>query len=370
MTRAAFLLEQLLGHATHAKNLRRYCETDPGLNPTFIEVPVAGERWKHIRQVQSDIMLRIALDGLVELKRVKRVNDAAFIHTQSAALFCGGMMRSLPTVVSMDATPAQYRRLYHPDLKLPDNLSWKLRLKVKVMQRTDLKRRLLLAAYTNARRLVTWSQWAKDSLSADYGVSGEKVRVVFPGVDTAYYKPDGAQRPGDGVVRLLFVGGDFARKGGQDVLRWARESGAKQPREVHFVTGEKDLADLPPNVFVHNGVTANSPELIRLYQRSDLFVLPTRADAFGIVFLEAMACGLPVVATDIAAVPEMVEDGRTGFLVKPDDFASLAARLDVLVEDAALRREMGERSREHALSKFDQRANYARLVDVVKECAA
>jgi len=82
------------------------------------------------------------------------------------------------------------------------------------------------------------------------------------------------------------------------------------------------------------------------YSRSDVFVMPSRQEGFGIVFVEAMALGKPVIAGDYGGAPEVVRDGTTGFLVDPGDSEALAQRLVQILQDEALRRKMGEAGRE------------------------
>jgi glycosyltransferase involved in cell wall biosynthesis len=83
-------------------------------------------------------------------------------------------------------------------------------------------------------------------------------------------------------------------------------------------------------------------ELAGEYASADVFCLPSVQEAFGIVFAEAMAAGLPVVACRAAAVPEVVDDGRTGLLVTPRRPDEIAAAIERLVRDAGLRKELGE----------------------------
>jgi glycosyltransferase involved in cell wall biosynthesis len=86
-------------------------------------------------------------------------------------------------------------------------------------------------------------------------------------------------------------------------------------------------------------------ELADRYRRAAIFCLPSRQEGFGIVFVEAMACGKPVVAARAAAVPETVVDGETGLLVDPDDPAALAQALFALLSDRDRCRAMGEAGR-------------------------
>ena len=82
-------------------------------------------------------------------------------------------------------------------------------------------------------------------------------------------------------------------------------------------------------------------ELRRFYSEADIFVLPSRYEPFGIVFAEAMSFGLPIVATRVGGIPELVEDGENGFLVTPGDVDSLADAVDKLASNAELRGRFG-----------------------------
>jgi glycosyltransferase involved in cell wall biosynthesis len=194
------------------------------------------------------------------------------------------------------------------------------------------------------------------------------VTSISPGVDTRLFHPDLSLRTQDGTVRALFVGGDFVRKGGDLLLRWAAERRKSPAVELHLVTRDAlpDGAEDRPEVFVHRGLTNNSPELVRLYQQCDLFVLPTRADCYSLVALEAMACGLPVVISNLGGIPDIVAEGETGFLMAPDDYEALSAHLDSLVKDAAMRRKMGEAARARACDRFDSGTGIRTLLAAMK----
>jgi glycosyltransferase involved in cell wall biosynthesis len=100
------------------------------------------------------------------------------------------------------------------------------------------------------------------------------------------------------------------------------------------------------------------------YAGADVFCLPTVQEGFGLVFAEAMVAGLPVVACRAAAVPEVVEDRRTGFLVNPRSPDELAMAMETLLTNPGLRAEMGEAGRRRA-EALDLERVAARFVDAV-----
>jgi glycosyltransferase involved in cell wall biosynthesis len=101
-----------------------------------------------------------------------------------------------------------------------------------------------------------------------------------------------------------------------------------------------------------------------LYRNADLFVLPTRAECFGIAAVEAMASGLPVIFGDVGAARDIVDDGETGWLIEPTAEA-LARALEYALDRREQLPHMGRRAREVAEERFDGARNDARLVDLL-----
>ena len=353
-----FALEYSLGHTTHAQNLKRVLTGDAAVRPTFVDLPFHDTpgRWAHLPGVRSNWSVRASLGAYLGLRGQVGRLDAALFHTQVTSLFSAGLMRRVPSVVSLDATPLQYDALGAFYGHMPSGNA-----RVEAM-----KKRLNQRAFGAARHLVAWSQWAKDSLVADYGVPAGKISVIPPGIDTARWdfpeRSVSAGRP----VQLLFVGGDFVRKGGDTLLDAFRALPESVNAHLHIVTKTEGVGDDLPNVTVHRGVAPNSEPLLRLFAGADLFVFPTRGDCLPLAVMEALAAGLPVVTTAVAALPEAVTHGETGWVVPPDDPAALAAALAALAADPALRRRLGCQARAVAVARFDATANYQRLVETVK----
>jgi glycosyltransferase involved in cell wall biosynthesis len=100
------------------------------------------------------------------------------------------------------------------------------------------------------------------------------------------------------------------------------------------------------------------------YRRGDLFVLPTLSDNTPVTLMEAMACGLPVVATAVGGIPELVVPGATGRLVPPGDVSALAAAIEGLLADRETRRRMGSASRKTAETKFGRQRMVSELEEI------
>jgi glycosyltransferase involved in cell wall biosynthesis len=357
-SRFAFVLEQTLGHVAHTGNLERALVEADWVDGAVLKL--AYEPKGRLGQLPGlrNWSLRASLMARAGLRERLRAGplDAAFIHTQVAALLSVGVMRAVPTVVSLDATPMNFddvgeaygHRRGHP---LAETV------------KTAVNRRALLGAAA----LVTWSRLAADSLAADYGVPAARVHVIPPGVDLARFRPSDEPRA-DGPARVLFVGGDFGRKGGPDLLH-ALEG--LPDAELDVVTGANDVGPVPAGVRcrVHRGLKPGDAELLALYGRADVFALPTRGDCLPQVLAEAAASGLPLVATDTGAIAEVVRDGENGLLVPVGEPAELRRALRRLVERPDLRRAMGRASLDVARREHDAMANHRRIFELMAEVA-
>jgi glycosyltransferase involved in cell wall biosynthesis len=166
------------------------------------------------------------------------------------------------------------------------------------------------------------------------------------------------------------MGGDFSRKGGDDLIAAWRQGRFGERARLDLVTHAPVPSALEADgIHVHTGVDARSPAWRGLWRDADLFVLPTRDEAFGLVFQEAAAAGLPAVGTRITAIPEVVLDGETGVLVPPRDRGALAAALGRLLASPGLRLEMGTRARRHVEATADPEAYRAKLAGAIHRLA-
>jgi glycosyltransferase involved in cell wall biosynthesis len=121
-----------------------------------------------------------------------------------------------------------------------------------------------------------------------------------------------------------------------------------------------------PELFVYRDMQPNTDELLNLYRRADLFVLPSLGECFGIATVEAMAAGLPVIASDVGGTADIIEHGGNGFIAPAGDGRTLAGMIATILEDDAVRASMAHRSRELAESRFDVDRNARRTLSVLK----
>ncbi|MEP0885296.1 glycosyltransferase family 4 protein [Microcoleus sp. FACHB-SPT15] len=330
-------------------------------------MPIEGHKsdiWNRIPVIRNNWSLKCSLRARDAIEAAVRVQplDALFLHTQTIALFAIPLMRHIPTVISLDATPINYDTIgagYNH----------------KVGGNGLLERGKFLwnqNTFNAATGLVTFCQWAKDSLVADYSVPAEKVTVIPPGVDMEEWHfgrgKAAHQNTTSGKVRLLFVGGDFDRKGGRTLIE-AFRSGLMQNCTLDIVTKDTSVQDElagMDGVQVHCNLAANSTPLKELFAKADIFVFPTQADCLPHVVLEAMAAGLPIIATDVGALREQVEDGVNGLIVPPSDAGAVIAAVRALCGDETTRGRMAAASRRIAEERFDARRNYNAVLDLMK----
>jgi glycosyltransferase involved in cell wall biosynthesis len=225
------------------------------------------------------------------------------------------------------------------------------------------------AALAAARHVVATSPVTARLLTADYGVPAERLSVVEPGTDRFARSP----RAGDGVVALLAVGAIVPRKG-YDLLVAALAQikqlpwrlviagdGGRSPQTAQQLEADIARLGLVDRVSMRGAVSAH--ELASLYASSDLFVLPSRFEGYGMAYAEAIAHGLPVVGTQAGAIPETVP-ADAGVLVPPDDVAALAGALRRLIEDPRQRAQLAAGARAATFPSWhEQAARFARVLE-------
>ncbi len=205
------------------------------------------------------------------------------------------------------------------------------------------------AIYRHAAVNFTRSENISRSLTGEYQISAEK--VVFAGVgsnlDTRQIE---MKNEGYRNQNILFVGIDWERKGGPELLKAFELVLAKYPAAKLTIVG------CSPEVRLPNCETVGkipSSEVGRYFQQASIFCLPTKNEPFGVAFIDALYYRLPIVGTNLGAIPDFVKPGENGYLVEPGEVEGLARALEDLLDDPQKCREFGERG--YALAQ----ANYS-----------
>jgi len=196
-----------------------------------------------------------------------------------------------------------------------------------------------------------------------------RIHVVHCGVDADRFRPPEGGRtgaegvallsvarltPGKGYTVLFDAMKKLARSGLELKLKLAGDGPAREMLMRYAV--ESDLAD---NVEFLGPV--GQDDIGALYDEADIFVLPSFAEGLPVVLVEAMAKALPVVATRIAGIPELVDEGVSGLLVTPASSGELAGAIETLAKDEELRKKFGRAGREKVLAEFDSTQNARKL---------
>ena len=210
------------------------------------------------------------------------------------------------------------------------------------------------AIYERATHLFTMGEPAAESLRAAYGIPAERVTNVGGGANftTLPLLAETVREP-----TILFVGKDWRRKGGDVLIEAFRIVRAHFPGARLQIVGTTE-APRGPGIEVFGRVT-DRHQLADLYARASIFCLPSLFDPFPLVLMEAMASGLPCVASAVCGIPEIVVDGETGVLVPPDDAHRLATALLRLLTRPEEASAMGEAGR----ARIERQLSWDRVVD-------
>ena len=216
------------------------------------------------------------------------------------------------------------------------------------------KRRLLLKTLNAAARIVVLGERWRRFFTDDLGLAPARITVLANAVPDPWR--DGApvtiEETGDGPLRILFLGRLGERKGVPELLQALASPALRRAPWRAIFAGDGEVGR-----FRTEAVVLGLDQKVRLsgwvdkagaralLADSDVLVLPSRNEGLPVAILEAMAHGLAVVASDVGAIPDVIDDGDNGLLVAPGDVASLAAALRRLIDEPGLAARMGARGR-------------------------
>jgi colanic acid/amylovoran biosynthesis glycosyltransferase len=240
-------------------------------------------------------------------------------------------------------------------------------------------RHMLCEKVSEAAFVVAISNYNKELiLSECQGKYRDKVTVIHCGVDTEVFRGRSNKTPhekGENPFMILCIGTLHEVKGQAYLIEACRKL---QERGIDFVchfvgdgpdrvslTTLVDQAGLRQKIRFHGGLPRD--EIARLLLDADVLATPSvptrdgRREGIPVVLMEAMGSGVPVIASNISGIPELVNDQYTGLLVPPRDATSLAKALELYFKDLSLRRRLGQAGRERVVGDFDLNKNAAKL---------
>jgi glycosyltransferase involved in cell wall biosynthesis len=218
------------------------------------------------------------------------------------------------------------------------------------------------------------------------GVAGEHVTIIPSGVDCERFRPPAAAEREQARARLGIAPGELAigtvgmleqRKGHRyllDAIASAIRSRPSAPQPLCFIAGEGSLRDELLRQAAELGISSRIRMLGMLADSRvlldalDIFVFPSLKEGLGVALLEAMACGLAVVASRAGGIGEVVEEGRSGILVPPGESAGIADAIAELADDPNFRSALGGAARERVERDFSTGAMARKTIELYRDC--
>ena len=266
-------------------------------------------------------------------------------------------------------TFAQHK--YYPPRGRLDWLGWNV---MEVLAGKGIKRetKLITAISSAAKRFLV-----------EMGVPDKKVEVIPHGVNTRKFTPSNrhGRKNADSKMRLLYVG-RFSESKGLPILfeayrriheRYEVDLFLAGGTQVASSTGgrmdkgqnEQIMSETERGDIVFLGWVPHS-EMPEVFQSADIFVLPSLREPFGVSILEAMSCGIPVIATNVGGIPDIIDNEVDGLLVEPENLRQLEKAILTLLEDETMRRRLREKALEKIQNKFDYEVVARRHLDIYR----
>jgi glycosyltransferase involved in cell wall biosynthesis len=241
--------------------------------------------------------------------------------------------------------------------------------------RSLIKRLLLRRILLAADHLTATSEFLRQETVRLCSDLESKTAVVPFGVVIPEKKAGGSP---DDTVRLVYIKA-HEKKYGPDILLRAMSIVMAKNQRVHLVLAGKgsmtaELKEITGNLGIEKRVAfagfIDNHNIFDFLSLHDIMVMPSRAESFGVAALEAGAVGLPVIASNVGGVPEVVIDGRTGILVTPGDASGLAEAIVRLADDADLRKKMGTAGRKYVSDRYRWENCLDRMVQIYERVLA
>ncbi len=240
-----------------------------------------------------------------------------------------------------------------PHFIYTDN-TFKANLNSPIFKRADLPSKKWLelerTIYDNTALNFTRSSNVNESIVNDYNIDSQKVINIYAGYNVPDNRPIIMNNEKYSNKTILFVGGDWERKGGPELIKaFIKVLEVHPDARLRIIGCSPDIS--APNVEILGKLDLEN--LYEYYTTSSIFIVPSRLEPFGIVFIEAMYFNLPVIATNIQALPDFINQGVNGYLAEPGDFDSLSQFMIDLLNDPQKCKKMGEEGNKLVAEKYN-----------------
>lgn len=309
---------------------------------------------------------------LKNLPEIIKKEDINLVHygSQVAELLLRFKKIEIPTVTTIHTTIRGQR----DGAKVSGVGFWDLEFSEKATYLTYPFLRLAEIIYfSKVRYYITVSNWMKQQLQKQYPkMNHSSISVIHNSVDTKLFSPS-AKRNRLERDLVLITGRLTATKGIRYLVEAVPKILEEYPEASFVCIGPGNSMPykrrlkkmgIPENKFAFLGYLKERSELIKYYRASSVFLVPSLYENLPIRMLEAMACGVPVVASNICAISEAIDNGVNGILIPPGSVNELANAVCSLLSDSNLRRKMGDNARKTTLEKFDWSVNAIRTAEV------
>lgn len=219
-------------------------------------------------------------------------------------------------------------------------------------QRIHYKTDLLyftLKSLVEATIVTSVSQFTADLIKKEHNYQKE-IRVIYNGIDADLFRPASYEKKTRKKLTVLYSGNLSRRKGSNLLVDIADK--LDDGIEILYTQGLRTKHHLPPSKQLRNLGNIPYSAMPDIYQNADILLFPTVREGFGLAAAEAMASGLPVVATDCSSLPELIIDRNGGYLCELGNVQEFADRINGLAASPDLRKEMGEFNRACVEKKF------------------
>ncbi len=229
--------------------------------------------------------------------------------------------------------------------------------------KNQFNRKLIQLSIKRADHITTCSEALKQSLIS-LGTDPDKITAIANGVDTSKFHPmnkNNCRRqfnlPDDELI-CLYAGRLHPMKGIFELVKAAE----KYPNVNFVFAGPGTIPPHPKNCFFLGDIDPDRMPI--LMNCADFFALPTHSEGLGLVLLESLSCGVPVIASNVGGCPEVVEDGRSGILIQPKSVESLSNGIEMIISDDHFRDLAGKYGRKTVCSRYDANLMTDKLMEI------